>query len=95
MEEEEPKGQTSTHTHSEADSMTSTVPGSQARHDCRALHCHHGILFVPSHEQGGGIRPPIAVRTCARFVAGDRLQEMESPWRGLYMYSQLFSCRIH
>lgn len=90
MEEEEPEGQTCTHTHSEADSMTSTVPSNQARHDCRAVHCHHGILFVPSYEQGGGIRPPIALRTCARFVAGDRLQEMESPLEGLVHVQSAF-----
>jgi hypothetical protein len=46
-------------------------------------------------EEGVTTAHPSRLRIRARVMAGDRLQGIKSPWRGLYMYSQLFSCRIH
>lgn len=88
-------GHTNTHTTTRRRTQRSVSPQA-ARLVMTAVPCMSSWhLACTVIETGGSIRPPIAVLTCARVMAGDRLHGIESPWRGLYMYSQPFTCRIH
>lgn len=62
-----------------------------------ALHVIMACFLLHYMNEGVASAHPWHLRICARLpraMAGDRLQGIKSPWRGLYMYSQLVSCRI-
>jgi hypothetical protein len=77
-------------TRGEVGAAISIASGSQSRHDCCTLHVIMGCIPLRKVDEGVASAHPSDLRICARVMAGDRLQGIKMPLRGLYMYSQLF-----